>query len=216
MDFRYKALIAIILLVSFSVISFATFGGNKMMTMVGLIAGGEYMQSVGAMHGSGPMHGSGQMHGANGEGHDEINMPGLKGENATAQESAELAVMFKNFDKITRKVENLPNGIRTITSSTDEEVMANLTSHVVGMIGRVENLDDPKIFIQSPTLDIFFMRGEKIDSKIDVNDNGIVVIQTSEDRELVKALQVHAAEVSDMADRGMQAVHESMMKRMTK
>ena len=94
--------------------------------------------------------------------------------------------------------------------------MAKLVSHVVGMIGRVENLDDPKIFIQSPTLDIFFMRGDKIKSEIDVTDNGIIVTQTSNDPELVDALQTHAAEVSDMADRGMQAVHEAMMKRMIK
>jgi hypothetical protein len=30
---------------------------------------------------------------------------------------------------------------------------------------------------------------------------------------VVEALQVHAGEVSDMADRGMQAVHEMMMQR---
>lgn len=169
-----------------------------------------HISSEGTMHG-GQMHGP--MHGANGAGHDEVNMPGLKGENASAEESEELAVMFRNFDKITREVTNLPNGIRTITNSTDEEVMAKLVSHVVGMIGRVEELSDPKIFIQSPTLDIFFKRGKNIKSKIDVTDEGIVVTQTSDDPELVKALQTHAAEVTDMADRGMQAVHESMMKR---
>lgn len=169
-------------------------------------------QMVNHMSLGGNMH-AGPMHGANGSGHDEVNMPGLKGENASAEESAELAVMFRNFDKITREVTNLPNGIRTITNSTDEEVMAKLVSHVVGMIGRVEELSDPKIFIQSPTLDIFFKRGKNIKSEIDVTDKGIVVTQTSNDPELVKALQTHAAEVTDMADRGMQAVHESMMKR---
>ena len=81
------------------------------------------------------------------------------------------------------------------------------------MIGRVENGDDPKIMIQSPTLDIFFMRGETIQSEIDVTEEGIVVVQTSDDPEIVTALQTHAAEVSDMADRGMQAVHEMMMER---
>ena len=37
--------------------------------------------------------------------------------------------------------------------------------------------------------------------------------QTSDDPELVAALHTHAAEVSDMAARGMQAVHEMMMRR---
>ncbi len=155
------------------------------------------------------MHG----HGADGTGHDEIHMPGLRGLNATPEESTELAVMFRSFQTLSREVVNLPNGIRTVTRSSDEAVMDALVSHVVGMIGRVERADDPQIMIQSPTLDIFFMRGSAIVTAIDVTDEGIVVIQTSDDPEMVTALQVHAAEVSDMADRGMQAVHEMMMQR---
>lgn len=153
------------------------------------------------------------MHGADGMGHDEVNMPGLRGANATDQESAELAVMFNNFKTLSREVENLPDGIRTVTRSSDPDVMAALVSHVSGMIGRVENLDDPQIFIQSPTLDIFFQRGDKIETTIDVTDEGVVVVQTSADPEVVTALQVHAGEVSAMAERGMEAVHEMMMAR---
>ena len=157
------------------------------------------------------LFGQGHMHGADGSGHDEVNMPGLRGKNATPEESAELAIMFRNFETITREVTNLPNGIRTITNSSDTDVMDKLVSHVVGMIGRVEARDDPKIVIQSPTLDIFFARGDEIKTEIDMTDDGIVVTQTSTDPDLVAALQKHAAEVSDMADRGMQAVHEMMM-----
>ena len=156
------------------------------------------------------MSGGGHMHEADGTGHDEINMPGLRGENATPEESAELAVMFRNFGTITREVTNLPNGIRTVTRSSDEEVMNQLVSHVFGMIRRVEDKDDPKILIQSRTLDVFFQRGDKIESEIELTDEGIVVTQTSQDTELVAALQEHAAEVTDMADRGMEAVHEKM------
>ncbi|PRY88230.1 hypothetical protein [Donghicola tyrosinivorans] len=174
---------------------------------LGLIAGSG---AIAQMHGNG--HGHGMMHGQDGQ-HDETNMPGLRGENATEAESAELAVMFNNFQTLSREVKNLPNGIRTVTRSSDPAVMEALVSHVVGMIGRVEAKDDPKIFIQSPTLDIFFDRAEEIDSTIDVTDEGIVVTQTSDDPELVEAMHVHAAEVSAMAERGMQAVHEMMMSR---
>ena len=160
----------------------------------------------------GQMHGGQHMHGMGGTGHDEVNMPGLRGENATPEESAELAVMFRNFRTFTREVTNLPDGIRTVTQSSNPEVMASLVSHVTGMIGRVETMDDPKIYIQSPTLDIFFQRGDAIKSEIEVTEEGIVVVQTSTDPEVVAALQTHAAEVSDMAARGMQAVHEMMMK----
>jgi len=155
------------------------------------------------------MHG----HGADGTGHNMRTMPGLRGLNATPEESAELALMFRGFQTITREVENLPNGIRTVTGSTNEAVMAALTSHVVGMIARVEAGDDPQIMIQSPTLDLFFARGPSIVTDIEVTDAGIVVVQTTDDPELVEALHIHAAEVTAMADRGMHAVHEMMMNR---
>ncbi len=155
----------------------------------------------------------GAHHGADGSGHDEMIMPGLRGLNATPEESAELATLFRHFETLTREVENLPDGIRTVTRSSDEAVMEVLISHVVGMIGRVEAGDDPQIFIQSPTLDIFFVRGDGIETEIDISDAGIVVVQTSADPELVAALHLHAAEVSDMAARGMDAVHDMMMQR---
>jgi len=152
-------------------------------------------------------------HSANGMGHGHKNMPGLRGANASQAESDELAVMFEKFDTISREVTNLPNGIRTVTRSTDESVMAVLVSHIIGMIDRVERGDDPQIFIQSPTLDILFLNGAEMQSQIDVTDEGIVVVRTSTDPDVVAALHIHAAEISDMADRGMQAVHEAMMQR---
>jgi hypothetical protein len=155
-------------------------------------------------------HHIGGHEGMNGGMHDEANMPGLRGENATKQETAELATMFRNFETITREVENLPNGIRTVTRSSNAEVMDQLVSHVVGMIDRVETLDDPQIIIQSPTLDIFFAQGDQITNNIEVTDEGIIVVQTSENPELVQALQKHAAEVTAMAERGMAAVHDMM------
>lgn len=180
--------------------AFVVVGALALALLVG--AGGMYY-AMSDGHGMMGHYGDGMQH-------DEVNMPGLQGANATPDESAELAVMFRNFQTITREVENLPNGIRTVTRSSDPEVMNALISHVVGMIGRVERLDDPQIRIQSPTLDIFFVRGEGITSDIEVTDEGIIVIQASDDVELVAAMHEHAAEVTAMADRGMQAVHEMM------
>lgn len=153
----------------------------------------------------------GHHHGHDGMMHDEVNMPGLRGDNATAEEIAEIAMMFRNFGTITREVENLPDGIRTVTRSSDSEVMAALVSHAVGMIERVEQKDDPKIRIQSPTLDVFFLHGDEILSEVEVTGGALTVVQTSANPALVEALQVHAAEVTDMADRGMAAVHDMMM-----
>lgn len=186
--------------------------GRRAVAVIGVVLalGGGYA-AFAQMHGHGGGHG--HMYGANGMGHDEVNMPGLRGKNATPEESAELAVLFRDFDTLSREVENLPNGIRTVTRSSDPAVMEALVSHAVGMIDRVGQKDDPGIFIQSPTLDIFFARGERILSDVEVTDEGLVVIQTSDDPDVVAAMQAHAAEVTAMAERGMQAVHEMMMQR---
>lgn len=151
-------------------------------------------------------------HGHHGTEHDEVNMPGLRGANASQEESDELRLLFRNFETINRQVTNLPDGIRTVTWSTETEVMNALTSHAVGMIDRVKRLDNPKILIQSPTLDSFFLHGDEITSDITFEDERLVVTQTSKNPELVEALQTHAAEVTAMSDRGMDAVHEMIMK----
>jgi hypothetical protein len=52
-----------------------------------------------------------------------------------------------------------------------------------------------------------------MESLIEVTEEGIVVVRTSADPDVITALHVHAAEVSDMADRGMQAVHDAMARR---
>lgn len=155
----------------------------------------------------------GHMHGADGTGHDEVTMPGLRGLDATAEESGELAFMFRNFPGLNRDVELLDDGIRTYTWSADPELAAVLVSHVGGMLQRVDEGRDPQVFIQSPTLDILFDRRDTITTDIETTDDGVWVTQTSTDPEVVAALQTHAGEVSDMAQRGMQAVHEMMMQR---
>lgn len=137
-------------------------------------------------------------------------MPGLRGEIATPEESEEIRVLFRHFETIFREVENLDNGIRATNKSSDPEVLAALLSHVSGMLDRAAQQDDPKIIIQSPTLDIFFLRGDQINTNLEIADEGIVVVQTSDVPEIVTALQTHAAEVTAMTNRGMEAVHEMM------
>lgn len=176
---------------------------------LGILALAVLVGTAGAqmMHG----HNQGHMHGADGTGHDEVNMPGLRGVDATAEESDELRQMFQNFTALSRTVEHLPNGIRTRTLAADPELAGVLQSHVIGMIDRVDEGRDPQIMIQSPTLDIFFAKGGEIETTIDLIEGGIEVVQTSANPEIVAALHTHADEVTGMVERGMQAVHERMM-----
>ena len=155
-------------------------------------------------------------HGSSEEGqvnhsHDEVNMPGLQGKDTTENELDDLKTIFKNHKQITRTVENISNGITTTTETTDDKLRDALVSHVVAMVARLEEKRDPKIIIQSPTLDKLFAESDAIQTNITMTELGIVVTQTSTNPIVVKTLQTHAAEVSDMARRGMEAVHERML-----
>ena len=145
-------------------------------------------------------------------GHDEVNMPGLNGKDTTSDEVNDLKMLFQNNEGITRSVVLLPNGIKTITESTDETLRDAIVNHVTMMVTRLEEGRNPEVMIQSPTLDDLFAVYQNIETKIEMTETGIAVVQTSSNPKAVELLQTHAGEVSDMAARGMEAIHERMMK----
>lgn len=158
------------------------------------------------------MHGQMEpgMHGQIGPG--LMGMMGMGHGSATMAERTEIHDMLTNHDQIKRTVTNLPNGIRTVTESDDPELAATIASHVAGMGERVKEGRDPQLPIQSQTLQVIFRNRDRINTTYEATQKGIVVVQTSNDPETVAALQKHAAEVSDLAKRGMTAAHETMMK----
>lgn len=143
--------------------------------------------------------------------HDEVNMPGLQGIDTTEAEVNDLKTIFKNHKEIKRTVTNLDNGIKTETYSDNEEIRAAIVNHVTLMVTRIQENRNPKVMIQSPTLDKLFNNFDKIETSIELTDTGIALIQTSEDPKVVKLLQTHASEINDMVEKGMQAIHERMM-----
>jgi hypothetical protein len=142
----------------------------------------------------------------------DMGMGMMGGGDATMSERQELHRMFVNHDRISRNVTNLPNGIRTVTESDDPELAKTILSHVAGMMKRVEESRDPRLPMQSPTLQTIFRNKDKIETTFDSTPKGIVVTQTSNDAETIAALQKHAAEVTDLVKRGMVAAHETMMR----
>lgn len=144
--------------------------------------------------------------------HDEVTMPGLRGIDTTQVEISDLKNIFTNHMKINRRVEQLPNGIKTITETDDDDLRESIVTHVALMVTRLEEGRNPQVIIQSPTLDLLFDRYDEIETNVEITNRGVQVIQTSSNRDVVALLQQHAAEVSDMSKRGMRAVHERMMK----
>src|SRR5450756_867345 len=189
-----------------------------------LVGGWALAQS--ADHGPGRMHGMGMgMHGQMGpgmrgqmgsgmmgRGPGMMGMMGMMGGSATMAERAGIHGLLFNHDRIKRTVTNLPDGIRTVTESDDPEVAATIKKHVADMGTRIEQGRDPGLPIESPALHSIFRDKDKIKTAYETTEKGIIVVQTSTDATAVKALQDHAAEVTDLAQRGMVAAHEAMMK----
>jgi hypothetical protein len=194
-----------------------------------LVGGWALAQSTG--HGPRGMHGMGLglhekmgrgMHGPMGQGmRGQMGpgmmgmgggMMGMHGGSATMGERRDIHGLLFNHDRIKRTVTNLPDGIRTVTESDDAEVAATIKRHVAEMGKRVEEGRDPGLPIESPALRSIFRDKDKIKTAYETTEKGIIVTQTSADASTVKALQDHAAEVTDLAQRGMVAAHEAMMK----
>jgi hypothetical protein len=98
-----------------------------------------------------------------------------------------------------------------VTESDDPEIAETIKKHVAEMGQRVEEGRDPDLPIESPALHSIFQYKDKIKSTYEATDKGIVVVQTSTDAGAVEALQKHAAEVTDLVERGMVAAQETMM-----
>jgi len=161
--------------------------------------------AAGAGHGMGPGMGPRMMSGgAMGMGHDS----------ATMAQLAAIHELFANHDRIRRTVVNLPDGIRTTTESDDPHIAQVLKEHVASMRQRVDAGSDPGLPIESDSLHAIFRNHDKIRTTVETTAKGVVVTQTSADRETVAFLQQHASEVSDFVAQGMVAMRTAMMKKM--
>jgi hypothetical protein len=133
---------------------------------------------------------------------------------ATMAQFQTIHELFVNHDRIERSVTNLPNGIRTTTESDDPHIAQLIKDHVAAMGERVAAGNDPGLPVESDALHSIFKNYDKVETKGEATAKGVVVIQTSADKEVVAALQQHASEVSDFVTQGMVAMRAAMMKNM--
>jgi hypothetical protein len=119
--------------------------------------------------------------------------------------------LLTNHRAITRTVEHLPNGIRTLTESSSPDVARLIVAHVASMERRLEEGEVFNLF--SHTLPPIFENYDRIHSDFEYLPNGVAVVQTTDDPILVEALQGHAEEVIEMVDEGMIVMMRGMMER---
>jgi len=116
--------------------------------------------------------------------------------------------MLLGNTKIKRTVENLPDGIRTVTESDDPAIARAIKAHVASMEKR---LSEGRIFnLFSPTLPVLFENKDKIKTVVETTGKGAIVTQTTADANVASALQAHAQEVSELAREGMVAMMRNL------
>ncbi len=155
--------------------------------------GGQGMRGSGGM-GRGMHHGG--MRGGMGRG-----MAGHRSEMRNAH------ALIAAHDAIERRVEMLPDGIRTETTTDDPELVAVLQQHVAEMArlieegGRIRNWD--------PLFSTIFDHREAIRMEIENLPDGVLVTETSDDPRVAALIRAHADKVDDFVARGVDAYRES-------
>lgn len=116
--------------------------------------------------------------------------------------------LVHNHQLISRKVTNLPNGIRTVTESDDPRIAQAIKAHVASMTQRLSEGREFNLF--SRTIPVLFENRDKIETAVETTEKGTVVTQTSADGNVVAALQAHATEVDELVREGMVAMMRNM------
>jgi len=108
---------------------------------------------------------------------------------------------------ILRGIEDVPNGVATTTRAPKNPAAVQaLQRHVVEMKGLLD--DGGRIRSWDPLFSEIFDHAEEIEVSIEVLDDGVRVVETSANPEVVKLIRAHARKVSDFVARGPEAVHE--------
>ena len=115
--------------------------------------------------------------------------------------------LLQNHKQIKRDVTLLKNGVETLTTSENEQIVSRLQEHVNAMYERVEN--GKPIRRRDPLFDAIFRHTDKIEMKLELVPNGVRVVETSEDPFVVRLIQAHAAVVSRFVEHGFAEAHKN-------
>lgn len=126
---------------------------------------------------------------------------GGRGRDASLQHDQEVFhFLLEHHDEIRREVQNLPNGVKTLTESDSPEVAAKIQEHVAAMHDRVRTGRGLRYWD-----DLFtevFREHKQIEMLVENTDKGVQVTETSEDAWVVLLIQAHAVIVSKFVSRG--------------
>ena len=117
--------------------------------------------------------------------------------------------MFQHHQQIRRSVEHLKNGVRTVTESNNPRITALLQSHVSKMYEHVAK--GQEVRCMSDSLPTMFRHPSRYRRELSLTPRGVAVEETSDDANVLHAIQRHADEVSAFVREGMPAMMKGMM-----
>lgn len=110
--------------------------------------------------------------------------------------------LLANHEKIERRVEDIPNGVRTVTTSADPEIAQLIRTHVRQMAARYDR--DQPIRMMDPVFRELFRNRDRASLDYEDVPGGIRVTHSSDDPNLVLLIRQHARRfVSEAAEQGM-------------
>ena len=128
---------------------------------------------------------------------------GMMQEGMMSEDMRGIRFLLLNHEQIERRVENLKNGVKTWTTSDDPEIAAAIRRHVRQMKERMHQ--KKPIRQMDPVFRELFEHADKVKLEYEDIGNGIIVMETSEDPQVVLLIQQHANRaVSEFVEQGMQ------------
>ena len=115
--------------------------------------------------------------------------------------------LLMEHEKIRREVENIPGGVRTVTTSSDPSITKSIRTHVYQMKSRIE--EGRSIRHMDALFREIFEHHDKIDMRIEEVPGGVRAIETSEDPQVALLIRQHARAVSEFVERGMRRAMQS-------
>ena len=108
--------------------------------------------------------------------------------------------LLSGHGAIARKVEEIPDGVRTTTTTTKPELVETLRTHVRQMTRRLEQGRPVRMW--DPVFRGVFAHADEINVAMKDVAGGIEVTETSTNPPVVTLIRAHAAKVSDFVARG--------------
>ncbi len=114
--------------------------------------------------------------------------------------------LLRYHDQIQREVTNLPNGIRSLTTSKNPEIVQLLHDHVPAMHHRLE--ENFGLRFWDPAFPEIFAQREKVRMEVTLVPTGVLVEETSEDPNVAKLIQAHGMIVSLFVQKGFEQAQQ--------